>query len=187
MKNLKYQRNMEVSALGKRIKYLLDESEFRSVRSFEKFADVSDASVRRVITGINKTMSSENLEKVAKALKVSIADLLNIENSYDISIQRVASDAISPFWFRVTTDEMQPTFYIGNFLLIDGGINRIKESAVYAIGPDRENAQIRRVTYNPISKKAILDVDNKFYKFSDEISPDDSHIQGKVIGVLSRL
>ena len=64
-------------------------------------------------------------------------------------------------------------------------IKTVTESGVYLLGNPSMSA-FRRVSFNPLNGLLRVDVDNKSYNYTEEVSADNLTIEGRVLGKFER-
>lgn len=172
--------------LGKRLDALLKASNFKTIKEFEEKSGVRPDSIRRLIGGYKRKLSFEELQKVASALKMSPSELCASGDGEGISTTNLVPDAKEPCWFQVRSDEMMPTLRTGGFVLVDCAVKSVSESGIYLINTPTTQV-FRRISVNPVTGNLYVDVDNKSYSYSEDVSVEKVQVAGRVVGVFQRI
>lgn len=177
----------DISPLARKLYALIRAANFDYIKDFEKAAGVRPDSIRRLIGGYTKSLPYADLEKAAKALKLTINDLMSsVDGDELISTGNLVPGAISPCWFQVHSDEMSPTLKNGDNVLVDVGVRKFTGAGIYLIGA-AQNPAFRRISLSPIDGRAKVDVDNKSYAYTEDADLESLSIQGRVIGIFHRI
>ena len=174
-----------ISPLGRRILGLIKNANFRFINEFERKTGVRKDSIRRLTSGYIQKLPIDDLQKVAKELKITVEELIggsSIEDDIVVTSNLVAgSNNVS--WYKIKTDEMHPTLSKGENVLVDVTINDVTDAGIYLIKFPNGTKSFRRFLYNS-SGKLIVSVDNKAYMSGDEqkVNPKKISVCGRIIG-----
>ncbi len=176
----------EPTPLGKRIEALLKVSNFRTIREFEEKAGVRPDCIRRLIGGYKRKLSFDEIQKVATALKMSPSELVATGDGEAVSVTNLVPDAKEPCWHQVRSDEMTPILRPGEYCLVDAGVKTVTEAGIYLIETPTSSV-FRRISVNTMTGNLRVDVDNKSYGYSEDVTADKIKVIGRVVGVFQRI
>lgn len=179
--------NKKTSPLGRKMYMLIRAANFDYIKDFEQISGVRPDSIRRLIGGYTKSLPYPDLEKAAKALKISVNELMNDNGAENtISTASLVPGAINPCWFQVHSDEMLPTLKSGDNVLVDIGIRNFSGAGIYLLGLPHVPT-FRRISLNPLNGRVKVNADNSTYDYSEETDISELQINGKVIGIFQRM
>jgi len=122
--------NSKVSLLGTNIKKIRNEKNM-SISTLSKLSEVSSPTISQIESGARKSLISKNVEKIAKALDVTINDLFSIKDEGEYII----SDIYEAIVMCLADDEAS----IDDVIMTEKEKEQLKFSVEMAINTIRSN------------------------------------------------
>jgi hypothetical protein len=172
----------EVSDLGKRLTAILEEKGINNIRNLEREAGLPDDFVRLLIKGYKETLDFEYGCMLAAHLGIPAEELAG---KTGINIISIEPHAVTPRWYKMTSDLMEPTIKKDAFVLIDYGVINHAIPGLFLLELDGEET-IRRGMLK--SGEFVVTVDNSAYPLSESFPLNKlPKIIGTVLGIYKHL
>jgi hypothetical protein len=172
----------ELSELGVRLVEILGKKGIDNINKLERDAGVPDDFVRLLVKGYKGTMDFKYGCRLAAYLGIPAEEIAGISGANMVFI---APKAITPRWYKMPSDHMEPTINKDALVLIDYGQTSYNNPGIFLLEIEGEET-IRRGALK--SGGYSFTVDNRAYSLDDFFKPEAlPKIKGTVLGIYKQV
>lgn len=180
----------KISPIGQRIRRAMFDKNIDTIVELENMAKVPRDSVRRLLSGRTKNLDHHKYAPIAKALGLSVSELLGGAPEADPQNAMPLPTGITGGnlgWLAAADDAMSPTISSGDVVLVDWAVNEVAGAGIYALKLDGNTSVLRRLNRKLSGKGIVVKADNQAYSDETEVTAGQLKVAGRVVGIFKRL